>query len=82
MLETGQSSIHPTVMHNYLRELEQCVPDIPYIHQMKYLNYALSKEHVQSLYHLHIYFDSSVNQGVYVLSSQKKREKGTDYIFL
>ncbi|ORE02267.1 hypothetical protein BCV72DRAFT_55053 [Rhizopus microsporus var. microsporus] len=51
-------------MHNYLRELEQCVPDIPYIHQMKYLNYALSKEHVQSLYHLHNYFDSSVNQGV------------------
>ncbi|CEG84021.1 hypothetical protein RMATCC62417_17877 [Rhizopus microsporus] len=62
--KTGQSSIHPTAMHNYLRVLEQCVPDIPYIHQMKYLNYALSKEHVQSLYHLHIYFDSSVNQGV------------------
>lgn len=71
-------------MHNYLRELEQCVPDIPYIHQMKYLNYALSKEHVQSLYHLHIYFDSSVNQGVYVSSSQKKERGGedTDYLFI
>ncbi|KAG1290079.1 hypothetical protein G6F66_008953 [Rhizopus arrhizus] len=62
--ETGKSDIHPSVLHTFLRNVEQHASGIPYTHQVKYLNYARSKEHVNSVYHLHAYFNSSINKGV------------------
>ncbi|CAO3687615.1 unnamed protein product [Rhizopus stolonifer] len=65
MIETtGKSNIQPNALHTFLRDLEDHVSNIPYIHQTKYLSYFQSKEHAQSLYHLHLYFTSSINKGV------------------
>ncbi|KAI9272614.1 hypothetical protein BY458DRAFT_508773 [Sporodiniella umbellata] len=65
LIETnGKSSIQPTVLHTYLRELDQRVNNIPHIHQTKYLSYSQSKEYARSLYHLHLFFMSSANEGV------------------
>ncbi|KAG1344605.1 hypothetical protein G6F63_006090 [Rhizopus arrhizus] len=63
-LRSQAEMIESGVLHTFLRNVEQHASGIPYTHQVKYLNYARSKEHVNSVYHLHAYFNSSINKGV------------------
>lgn len=61
---TGTSNIHPTVLYNYLENIEPKVPHISNIRQVRYLNYIRTKEYVQSLSDLHTFFDLSISEGV------------------
>ncbi|KAG2234097.1 hypothetical protein INT48_000274 [Thamnidium elegans] len=63
---TGTSNIHPTVLHNYLADMSIQVPNISNIRQVRYLNYIRTKEYIQSLSNLHIFFDYSLSEGVAV----------------
>lgn len=40
------------------------VPNISNIRQVRYLNYIRTKEYIQSLSNLHLFFDYSLGEGV------------------
>ncbi|KAL7335559.1 hypothetical protein PS15p_201011 [Mucor circinelloides] len=63
---TGTTNISPSVLHTYLDKFEKQVPSINIIRQVRYLNYTRTKEYIQSLSHLHLSIDMSLDKGVNV----------------
>jgi hypothetical protein len=61
---TGTTNISPSVLHTYLDTFEKQVPSISIIRQVRYLNYTRTKEYIQSLSHLHLSIDMSLDKGV------------------
>ncbi|KAK4517409.1 uncharacterized protein ATC70_000744 [Mucor velutinosus] len=63
---TGTTNISPSVLHTYLDKFEKQVPPINILRQVRYLNYTRTKEYIQSLSHLHLSIDMSLDKGVNV----------------
>lgn len=61
---TGTTNISPSVLHTYLDKFEKQVPPINILRQVRYLNYTRTKEYIQSLSHLHLSIDMSLDKGV------------------
>lgn len=64
ILVTGTSNIHPTNLDNYLRDIETVAPDVLNIRQVRYLNYLRTREYVQSVSDLHIFYDHGLKEEV------------------
>ncbi|KAL0145843.1 hypothetical protein V8B55DRAFT_1465714 [Mucor lusitanicus] len=63
---TGTTNISPSVLHTYLDKFEKQIAPINILRQVRYLNYTRTKEYIQSLSHLHLSIDMSLDQEVKV----------------